>query len=219
MVIFNRNEYNSKREHASKLLSLINKYHPTGEIQPGLVGDMVRYTVISNAQDDFFSILPNFTFSNTYYTLSNKQVDVKNKIEKLFFNRLKMGGKEILLSVSYDEITFEQLVQVATTLRYSVKMFPIHTENIIYVGIGSKKLGRYVMELSPKKAKDGIYPKFDIDDGFIDPFPSEFAPINSTVSTSSRYGVLNYFFNKWKNSDCNGPILNLKPVHSLAEVL
>jgi len=219
MVIFNRNEYNSKREYASKLLSLINKYHPTGEIYPTLIGDMVKYKVVSNAQDDFFSILPNFTFSNDYFALSKRQVDVKNKIEKLFFNRLRAGATDIILTTEYNEITFDQLLEVATTLKYSVKMFPIHTENIIYIGIGSKKLGRYVMELSLNKARDGIYPKFDIDDGFIVPFPSELVPSNSSVSTSSRYSVLNYFFNKWKNDDYQGPILDLKPIHSLAEVL
>lgn len=216
MVIFNRCEYETTKDSVSHLIALINKCHPSGNIYPTVKNNKVHFNIISNAMDDFYNMIPQFNFCRSLFKLNYNLELIRNNIENLFFERLQYGGKEIYLSCSYDKIPFESLLQIAMTLKFAVKFFPIHSDEMIYIGIGSKKLGYYIMNLFTDKACDGEYPQFDIDDGFIDPFKSDQAT-ESNISEKTRYTVLNYYFKKWKEGGCTTHLLHLEEINNISK--
>ena len=221
MVIVNRCQYETTKDSVSNLVALINRYHPGGEMIPTISKNKVRFSVISSASTDFYNILPKFTFSNINCVLDKEQQHIKDVIENIFFLRLRYQDHETQLHSKYPNISFDKLIQIASTLQYSTKIFPIYAEEIIYIGIGSKKLGHYIMVLHTDHILDGSYPKFHLEDGFIDPFlDGTFSQCasNESMSTKSRYTVLNHQFKKWKDSGYKTQILNLNKMNDLLEI-
>ena len=221
MVVINRCQYETTKDSVSNLVALINKYHPGGEMIPTISKNKVHFAVISLASTDFYNILPKFEFSDTIYNLNKEQQYVKELIENYFFMKLRHQNQEAQLHSTYPNIPFDKLIQIAATLKFSTKIFPIHTEEIIYIGIGSKKLGHHIIVLHTDHISDGSYPKFHLEEGFIDPFlDGTFTQCssNESMSTKSRYTVLNYQFKKWKDSGCRKDILDLNKMNDLLEI-
>lgn len=221
MVIINRCQYETTKDSVSNLVALINRYHPEGEMIPTVSKNKVRFSVISSASTDFYNILPRFNFSEDNCNLDKDQIYVKGVIENIFFLRLRYKNNDIQLNSKYNSISFDKLIQIASTLKYSTKIYPIHTEEIIYIGIGSKKLGYYIMVLHTDHITDGSYPKFNLEDGFIDPFlDGTFSQCasNESMSTRSRYTILNHQFKKWKDSGCKNNILDTNKMKDLLEI-
>jgi len=195
MVTYTRCLYTIPKDRTSYFLSLINIYHPKGEITVNINSNNVYFIVISDTVNDFYNLLPS---KESYsYSPSNKlthnQSKAKEQIEHLFFGRLRYKSREIPLHCNYEALSFNQLLDLVLRLKYTSCLYPIEKENIIYVGIGSEKLGYYIMILTPNKAFDAIVPKLDLDLGFKD--------------DAYPYSELNRVFNIWKNNNYIGDML------------
>ena len=220
MVVFNRCQYETTKDSVSNLVSLINRYHPGGDMIPTVTGNRVHFSVISSASTDFYYILPKYEFIDNLYNLDKEQQCIKTIIENCFFSKLQQKNRDTFVQEKYNNISFDRLLHVAATLKFSTRIFPIHTEEIIYVGIGSKKLGYCIMTLYTNRVQDGICPKFDLNNGFIDPMDGRLNSYisNESISIASVYALLNSKFKKWKDSGSRGHILDLNKMNDLLTI-
>ena len=192
-IMINNCQYETTKDNVSNFVSIINKYHPNGDLTASVNGNIVKFTVMSDTTSDFFNILPSFNFSNKYTTLNQQQLNIKNIIENLFFQRLhSKKSNEIFLNQYFEPILFDKLLQIAMGLKYSVKLFPNPSEQIIYIGIGSKNLGLHVMCVFTDHVSDCICPHFNINNGFIDSYNN----IKTLFPYSSKNEINNIIIEK-----------------------
>jgi len=185
----NKNIYDVPKSRLSNLLSLINIYHQKATINPEINKDNVRLTVESDINLDFFNLLPDIT--NTDITLNDDQRKTKAIIEKYLF--LKLYKKQPININITPPIEFTDLLQIAPTLNFTVKLFPNILDEFVFIGIGSERLGFYVIKLGVNNICDAHIPYFDLKDGF--------------KSNKENLLYLNMFFQLWVQNNREYDIL------------
>jgi len=188
----NKNIYEVSKDRVSNLLSLINRYHKNALIELQVNLNNVTLTVESDSTLDFFNILPDIDIDPNDIQLDDKQIILKKEIENILFNKLK--DKNIVIDTDFNEISFIELIELSYTLKFTVKIFPNIQDEIIYLGIGSERLGIHVIQLSCNNIKDFQIPLFNLRTGFI---------------SNSNIDFLNKYFNLWVHKDRDESILNL----------
>ena len=195
-MIFNRNIYTINKNNVSNFMNLINTYHYNPEIKVTIDKNTVTLCVVSSANIDFYNLLP--PYKNLKYLLTKQQNDIVTLINKTLHKRLKTNNINIPIIEKLNCNNFNELEKLSYNLRFTTRMFINRVNETIYLGIGSKKLGYYVMSLTYEHIKDASCPRFNINKGFIDPFYDVYA--DDSTNYKNRFAILNkQYFDLWKN--------------------
>ena len=211
MDLVNKCYYETTKDSASNLIALINKYHTDGNIEPEILGHKVRLLITSSARSDFYNILPQYNFNYDTTKLNDAQLQIKEIIENTFFKRLKKKTSDESLCRYFPQTNFNSLIEISQTLKFSSKLFPLYEDSIIYIGIGSEKLGYYVMIVTSNYICDCTYPNFNLNTGFyfqsnvINDNNKSLYESNSNISSESS---LNNYFNNWTKSGRRDKLLS-----------
>lgn len=205
-MIFNRNIYTIQKNNVAKFLNMINRFHVNPDINVTIDKKTVSISVSSIATMDFYYMLP--LVDKKTFILDKHQQEVCNIINNISYARLSNGEDTTFIKRKYKTIDFNRLIEIAYMLKYVKRLFINPHDNIIYIGIGSEKLGYYIIDIKTDCVSDTSCPAFNINKGFSDPFQDKSLLLDSitSVSTNShnRFSNLNIYFTKWlQNKDTN----------------
>lgn len=195
-MIYNRNIYTLNKSNVANFMNLINKYHHNPEIKITIDKNTVTLCVVSSATLDFYKLLPKI--NKHKIKLTENQTKIADLINNYLHNKLKNNTSTTIKQLNFPQIKFKELLEISYNLIYVSKL--LINNNDIYIGIGSDKLGYYVMELTNTYIKELSCPKFNINKGFIDPFYDIYT--EDSINSKNRFSFLNEtYFNVWQQKN------------------
>lgn len=207
-MIFNRNIYTIQKNNVARFLNMINRFHINPDINVTIDKKTVTISVSSSANMDFYYMLP--LVDKKTYMIDDQQKSICDIINNLSYTRLSKGNDNTYIKRKYKPIDFNRLVELTYMLKYVKRLFINPYDNIIYIGIGSEKLGYFIIDIKTDGVSDASCPSFNINKGFSDPFQDRSLLLDSitSISTNShnRFSNLNLYFTKWLQ-DTNNTIL------------